>query len=121
MSDERKNSGCGLVRTSEGSEYVVVVGGYDSTSRYSTEILDLSTLEWSDGPYAPRSAYSMASVQYGDSFLLVGGYETGEYLDSVYLWDHSRQDFVLLAEGLVEGRQGVAAFTVAGEVFPTCE
>lgn len=39
----------------------------------NTEILDLATLEWRVGPVLPGYIASSASIQYGDSFLLVGG------------------------------------------------
>ncbi len=65
----------------------MVAGG--TSEGYSTEIFDLATKEWRSGPQLPRDLRFTDSLQYGDSFALVGGFdiEAQEYVNTIYLYD----------------------------------
>ena len=47
LSEDRFQSGCGLVTRPDGSQYILVVGGFYSGS--TSEILDLDTMQLSEG------------------------------------------------------------------------
>ncbi len=74
----------------------MVAGGYGDASSTS-EILDLSTMQWRPGPDIPKEAkynlrrgiYGMSSFQYGDTFGLAGGYDTRfkRYTDTILMFD----------------------------------
>lgn len=63
---------CGMIthRNEEGKAVheIVIVDG-----KYPTEILNLNTLEWRRGPPLPVEFRFGTTLQYGDSFLILGG------------------------------------------------
>ncbi len=71
---------------SSGDAYIVVAGGDIGAGRRTTDILDLATMEWREGPSLPHDYCEMDSVQYGNTFALVGGLCNG-VVDEVYLYD----------------------------------
>ena len=95
---------CGVVKANDGNDHVmceklwfnyyfvidvkVVVGSgfYD----YSGEIMIYSQKDnsFQFGPSLPRPLEGAASVQYGDSFIVVGGYDD-TYLDSTEVMDYT--------------------------------
>merc|ERR1719449_363561 len=79
--EKRSGPACGLLQDSTG-RFIVVAGGYKSST---SEILNLDTLEWSEGPQLPNDVYggSMVSVMDGQELVLIGGFEstaTGQIL-----------------------------------------
>ena len=58
-------------------DYLYVMGGYNGSYLSSTEVLDLTTGEWSAGPDLPYPAYDGRAVQYDGELYLVGGYGSG--------------------------------------------
>lgn len=92
MFEGRITHSCGTVNGS----LVVVVGGYKSpVSSSSSEILDLTFMEWSQGPPFPQQHYSAGVVQYGDTFVIAGG---GFVNDGVYKMDNVEMEWVLLGK-----------------------
>ena len=63
----------------------MVVGGH--TNEETTEILDLETLEWRAGPAPPVPMDHGQSLQYGDTFAIVGGIGELGFLDTIYLFE----------------------------------
>ena len=87
----------------------------------SVEILDLSSLSWRPGPPLPRAIRGAASVQFGDSFLVVGGQDgDGASLSSVYEYNPVDEEWALRAEELSLGRRGVPAVTAVNGHFMEC-
>lgn len=64
----------GLVKYSNGSRQLIVVGTYNEDVCYG---LDLDSLEWTNMTAIGADTYNGAVVPYGNTFLLVGGAEFG--------------------------------------------
>ena len=86
----------GLVTHSNGSREVVVTSGYYSSTGPATEILNLDTMTWRDGPQFPEyQTYWATSLPYGNSFLAIGGVSIGygrrneiwHFNPDSYTWD----------------------------------
>ena len=72
------------------------------------------------GEDSPIPGKGSASVQYGNTFALVGGYY-GAYYDTIQVFDPDTLTFTLLDERLTVGRRSAAAILVNKEMFPDCE
>ena len=94
-----------------------MAGGQNSKT---SEIFDLATQTWRYGPDLPVSnqLYWGASVPYGDTFLIIGGYDY-EYSDSILSFDPTLDSWVELPQKLTQGRNKFAAF-LAPDDFVTC-
>ena len=115
MPTPRSHVQAGLVKYSDGSEHIVVAGGYDG-SFYSdvTEIFHLQTQTWSTGDNLPVEIRDGASVPFEDSFLIVGGYSSngGGYLDTIHYFNPLLQKWETRDETMKDGRYLLAAFMV---------
>ena len=106
----------GIVEKTDGSQKLVVTGGYFSAIYYSsTEELDLDTLQWTAGKDLPDALDYGSSVQYKDSFLAVGG-TNGAATDHIYEYDSDTGDWITRIEKMVSARYLFAAFLVPEEV-----
>ncbi len=66
-----------------------------------TEIYNTRTQEWREGPTLPQPICCMASVQYEDTFLLVGGdINSAEELDTIYQYNQTSETWTLRPERL---------------------
>ena len=65
----------------------------------------------------------MTSVPYGDTFLLVGGWNelTFEWMETIFMYDPYDERFVLLPETLRQGRGDHGAIMVEAQAFPQCD
>ncbi len=79
-----------------------------SLSRY-TEIYNTATREWREGPTLPQAITYSASVQYEDTFLLLGGYDSGLYLDTIYQYNQTLETWILRPETLSTPKYSMAA------------
>lgn len=71
----------------------------------------MTTLTWRQGPSLDIALTT--SVEYGDTFLLVGGFEDGPTeLDTIYEYDSANERWKLRPERLSEGKDTVVAFIV---------
>jgi hypothetical protein len=50
------------------------MGGFNGSYLSSTEVLDLDTGSWRDGPELPYPAYDGQAVHYDGQLYLIGGY-----------------------------------------------
>ena len=85
MTHKRGMHGCGRVTNpTTGKEEVVVAGG-NMKSGYlsSSEIYTVEDNTWRDGTPLPKALEGIQSLPYGNSFLLLGGYN-GSCQDSIY-------------------------------------
>ncbi len=78
------------------------------------------------GPDVPtgmgRAYVERACVPYGNSFVIIGGDESGQSnVDTVALFDSDSETFVVLDERLSERKDDVAAFAVSEDMFPPCQ
>ena len=71
----------------------------------------------------PIPIWDMASVPYGDTFLLVGGYNdnSGDFLDTIYVFEPFSETFNLVpGVRLKTARRYPTAFFVDAMSFPEC-
>ena len=99
LSVERSRHSCGLAHTDIGLE-VVVVGG--TSNPRSVEIFNLYTKSWRAGPSYPVNTVDSALVQYGRSFVVIGGGTT-----LLYEYDFVNEDWILMPEFLSNGGSGM--------------
>ncbi len=64
--------------------------------------------------------YGMVSVQYGNTFAIVGGYHNGAEKDTVYLYNPETEVFDLLEARLSRPKMYATAFLVSEDIFPGC-
>ncbi len=62
----------------------------------------------------------MGSVQYGNTFALIGGYFSGQLTDTVYLYNPLTEQFDMLDERLTVAKSEVTTFLVSEDIFPEC-
>jgi hypothetical protein len=124
MLRSRRYPAAGLVRYADGRRVVVVAGSYADTK--SVEVLDLDENVWRAGPDLPVATYlhAGASVPFGDTFLIVGGYGDGlaeerKLLASIIVYDPAAEDWVTLPQQLAEPRAFFTAVLVPDD-FAEC-
>ena len=61
-----------------------------------------------------------ASVQYKDTFLLVGGKTTAADLDSIYMYEPDTDTWKQLEERLPEAKNDAVAMSVSPSMFTEC-
>ena len=85
-----------------------------------TEIYNTATRKWREGPSLPQEMEMMASVQYEDTFLLVGGETTySKYLDTIYQYDQTSETWILREERLSTPGRSIGA-VLAGPPAVEC-
>ncbi len=76
-------------------------------------------LSWREGP-SIDSYYSASSTQVTDTFVLVGGYkDNGDFLDTIYKFDHINYDWILMSQRLQEPRRFAGVVAVPDD-FVVC-
>ena len=118
----RETHGCGIAQTPAGPELVVTGGGFNITT---TEIYNFASNTWRYGPSLPHHITGPASVQFGDSFLVVGGENYIEIapqdwdaviLDTIYQYDTKTEEFVLRDESMSVKAYAMGAVMVTEDV-----
>ena len=90
-----------------------MTGGKDGAKLDSTEILDLETLEWTQGPDLPESISYTASVPLKYTFLVVGGRKAdNSKSNSIFEFDFEGMRWITRSETLVNARDSLTAFLV---------
>ncbi len=102
----------GLVEKASGAQEIVVTGGYENPRL--TEILNLDTLEWREGPAFPAFISNGASVPYGKTFLAVGGLIQGGGGNSnnIYSFDPDAEEWVEISRVMTLEREWFAPVVV---------
>ena len=99
----------GLVIYPNLTQVLVIAGG---NGLNSSEIFSLERKTWQPGPDLPVDmVYNGQSVQYRDSFLIVGG-RNSSYSKSIIRFDAIKEDWVILEQELATARDQFAAFTI---------
>eukprot|EP00094_Tigriopus_californicus_P006431 TCALIF_06193-PA protein Name:"Similar to kel-10 Kelch repeat-containing protein kel-10 (Caenorhabditis elegans)" AED:0.19 eAED:0.75 QI:33/0.5/0.33/1/1/1/3/0/228 len=114
---------CGSVTDSESGSVteIVVAGGTFQTKPLATsEIFDLKTKSWRQGPSLPTPIFSGASVNHDQSFILVGGSDGVNARDELLTYDPELKEFVVLAAKLRKPRQDHVAIIVEDSPGLTC-
>ena len=113
MNVSRSSHSCGL--TARGHKVVVVGGNMGQGGEDFTEIFDLETMTWTQGPPSPHPTLDYAStVPHGDTFLLVGGFlgwDDGTS-SSIYEFDWRTDAWVIREEKLEMAKEGHVALGV---------
>ena len=86
MAFKRSLHGCGRVTNpTTGKEEVVVAGGSNFSGPISSsEIYSVEDDTWRNGTPLPKALRSISSLQYGNSFLILGGNNGTSCQDSIY-------------------------------------
>ena len=113
--DERKHlDASGGVLKSFGKEYELVIAGGEGTN--ATDILNLETLEWRVGPELPfEDLIGFQTVQYENTFIIVGGIvhgKSGDSVDTLIMFDIESDDWVILDQRMEKTRGRCAAVLV---------
>ena len=112
--------GCGVVERGSSKEFVVV-SGYEVLleERQWVQIYSLEENAWRMGNDFLPMAYAR-SAPYSDSFVMVGGYNKGSYLDTVYYYEPETDSFTLLEGRLGSVKENVSPIMVKRAMFPEC-
>jgi len=108
------SAACGLVKNPIGGPEVVIA------SDESSYIFSLDDQQWRNGPLLPKNMKWMMNAQLEDDFLVIGGYENGKNLNSVYRFDKDLYDWVLLDAVMQIPRRFAAAVPVP-DSFLSCQ
>ena len=103
---------------------LVVSGGFDVTLAHlnitfvtdSTEILDLVSLEWTEGPKLPQALGYGSSVPFGDSFLAVGGDDGFAQSDVIYEFNSASNSWIERSEKIKTVGLYKTAFLVPNDI-----
>ena len=105
----------GLFENGNGEMELVVAGGRGSNG--TTEIFSPKHGTWRSGPLMPVVLEHGASVQYGNTFLAVGGMDNnGTATKSVYMFDP--EGWIEMPQKMENGRAFFAAFLVDEDYLP---
>ncbi len=98
----------------------MVAGGH-SIGEYldDSEIYNTATREWRQGPTLPQPIAYMSSVQYEDTFLLVGGEISGPYPDAIYQYNQTLETWIIREERLSTPK-GFLGAVLAGPPAAEC-
>ncbi len=123
----RNYMGCGVATNSEGVQEFVVAGGTgggNPDDSITVDVLNLDTLEWKSSENAlPTAMNAMASVPFGQTFLLVGGYDrdASRAMSVLHIFNPDDEQFYqLLTPRLRQARQYPTAMFVDVDAFPNC-
>ena len=107
----REDCEAGHVTFSDGREAIVVTSGI---AEISTEILYLDEDDgsWTSGPDLPYEIWDAQSVQWQDTFLIVGGFGNTGVLDTIWRFNVDDSTWVLMDQKLATGRNELTAFLV---------
>ncbi len=96
-----------------------MAGGLSGQFLDDSEIYNTATQEWRQGPTLPQTIRYMSSVQYEDTFLLVGGRNVDQYLDTIYQYDQTSETWILREERL-SSPKGFMGVVLAGPPAAEC-
>ena len=107
----------GMVSRGNSTKEVVVSSGFDDTTGSKTEILDLETLTWREGPAFPTGTniYDGAPLQYKNSFLVSGGLGPAGNSDEIWFFDPNYDSWVLTGRMQMARRFHASALILADQ------
>ena len=92
---------------------LVITGG---RAKKSTDELNLSSLEWNKGPDLPFHIHHGTTVQYKDTFIIVGAGSHSHYFDHILQYDVDTKDWIIREEKLSRKGFGFTAFLIPDEL-----
>lgn len=114
------------VQTSQCHFHPCPGGLNDATDYNSSEIFDVENQSWRSGPRLPNDIRDPASVQVGESFLLVGGSchlgdcSHGQVSNKIYEFNPYIQDWEERGEKLTGGGRYMAGAVVVDKSLVQC-
>ena len=116
---KRSGSACGFIQTNSG-RFVVLTGGSDTTS---TEILNLDTLAWSNGPNLPFNGQVQGAsmVSASQELLLIGGNTKTDVLGNILRMNSSMSSWDNVGQLQNPRFYAVAMAVRAGDLPPLCD
>ncbi|XP_046841989.1 gigaxonin-like [Xenia sp. Carnegie-2017] len=101
MPESRKNHGAEAV-----DDKVLIFGGWGKDSKVLSSVLefDQRTLTFKQMPPLPHPLAGMATVQWRDQVVLLGGYDGREKLNSVFMYDSKTGTITVLPSMLEKNR-----------------
>ena len=109
------NTHAGLATHPNGNLEVVVTAGLSSAA---TQIFSISSWSWRMGPSFPiASSAGGESVQYEDSFLVVGGGTSTKSFNAIYKYNLDPEGWIELPQKMRYERNYFAAFLVPDDFF----
>jgi len=112
MDSMRLNAACGLIRSADYGDEIVVA------SQGTSSVLNLDSMLWMPGPPLDNFTYYGSTVQLDDTFLLIGGDsgQVGAESDAIWLFDNDSFQFVQLEQRLSKGRSKAASVLLPEEI-----
>ena len=112
MHEGRHSHACGIINYKE----IIVAGGKNShgESLDSVEILTLTNPQWKEGMPLPEKITGAASLQYGSSFMVIGGFENQQNHSNIYQYVESQNVWIKREEKLAIKRASHIAITITG-------
>lgn len=119
MTTLRQECQAGLVQYPDGSKGILVSGGLGRTT---SEFLDLQTLTWLPKADLPIDIMDGASVGYGDSFIIVGGYYYSGFtdIDEIHYYNAELDVWEEMYQKLDYETSELTSFTVPDE-YANCQ
>ena len=121
MGVERNGPGCGLVNKKD----VVIAGGFVSGSTddlTSVEIFNLDEMSWRSGPFElPLPLSFPSSVQYGLTFVLVGGENSPTRYDHIYQFDKLTYGWIELSQRLSSPKTAPLSIPLPNSLDNLCQ
>ncbi len=109
---------CGVVEERGTPKRVVVSGGWRASKILTTvEVLQLSTLKWSTGHPLPQKLFYHRSVQFRNTFFILGGHNGSSNLNTIYRFESETGRWTLLSYKLSTRARGITAFAVNRRAF----
>ncbi len=107
------------VLSSRSYDNIVTGGAYNGAYLSHTEIYSTATRQWRQGPSLPQPLHGMSSVQYEDTFVLVGGKADTEPKSSIYQYNQASETWILREEGFISSKIRMSA-VLAGPRAAEC-
>jgi len=124
MPTGRSVMSCGLVGSGPGfgDKEIVVAGGTNiGNARDYVEIFNIANNVWRTAQPLPQTLLGAATVQYQDTFILVGGRNSSLVtVDTLYMYQASDESWIELDAKLQSGKKDVIAMLVKKSNFPQC-
>lgn len=119
MEIARSLAACAVLKTPRGLE--LVIAGGDGAVNGSTEILDVQTMIWRQGPKLPRPLRGPGFTVFGDSFVIVSGWSDVKSLVATYEileYDVKVQAWNLRKEHISTSRHLASVIMVSNSTIP---
>ena len=118
MVEARYDHVCGVV----GHKEVLIAGGTDAFENPldTAEFFSLSNMEWREGPRMPEKITGADSIEYGSSYIVMGGFSNNDGVSNVHQFIEGKNAWIKRKETLSRKRAGHVLFTIKGMTLEQC-